>query len=270
LADDGQRTRIDHVVDTIQHRSPVNEPGTLPLTAAHRGYSSVNPENTLAAYAAGMLSGADFVEIDVQTTADGVPIVMHDKTVDRTTDGTGDVASLDSAYVAGLEAGSWFSPAFAREPVPKLQQVLDLMRTGPGDLLLEIKERETRPDVYRVVDMVLAAGVEDRVVIQSFDEDVLRFARERAPHVSRGLVRGTLDDDPVAMAEELGVDYYNPSGLALVTRPSVIEELHDAGVGVFVWIVNEPRHWELLTKAGVDGIITDRPGAFIGWKAARS
>lgn len=258
------------VVTENKRRPPVNQPGTLPLTAAHRGYSSVNPENTLAAYAAAMRAGADFVEIDVQTTADGVPVVMHDPSVDRTTNGTGDVARLDSADITALEAGSWFSPAFADEPVPTFQQMLDLMASGPSDMLLEIKERESRDAVDRVVAMILAAGVEDRIVIQSFDEDVLRFAHERAPQVPIGLLRGELDTDPVATAKRLDVDYYNPSGLALAERPSVVRELHDAGVGVFVWIIDAPEHWKLLTELGVDGIITDRPGAFIGWKEAQA
>lgn len=258
------------VVTENPRRSPVNAPGTLPLTVAHRGYSSVNPENTLAAYASAMRAGADFVEIDIQTTADGVPVVMHDPTVDRTTNGTGEVALLDSAYVTGLEAGSWFSPAFAEQPVPTFQQMLDLMSTGASDMLLEIKERESRDDVDRVIDMILAAGVGDRIVVQSFDEDVLRYARERAPQIPIGLVRGTLDADPVATAERLGVAYYNPSGTAVATRPSVIGDLHDAGVGVFVWIIDEAEHWSRLAEAGADGIITDRAGAFAGWKAAQA
>ena len=253
---------------TFESRSPVNQPGNLPLTAAHRGYSSVNPENTLAAFAAAMRAGADFVEIDIQTAADGVPVVMHDQTVDRTTNGTGDVALVDSSYVTGLEAGSWFSPAFADQPTPTFQQILDLMATGASDLLLEIKEGESREQVDRVVDMIRAAGVADRVVMQSFDEDVVRYAHERAPQIPIGLIRDKLDADPVATAERLQLDYYNPSGNALATQPSVVADLHASGVGVFVWIVNEPDHWKRLAELGVDGVITDRPGAFIGWKAA--
>ena len=271
FAYDGARISIDDVVVTeIEPRSPVNEPGELPLTAAHRGYSSVSPENTLAAYAAAMRAGAEFVEIDVHTTADDVPVVMHDQTVDRTTNGTGDVATLESSYVAGLDAGSWFSPAFAGQPAPTFQQVLDLMATGPSDMLLEIKGPETREEVDRVVDMILAAGVEDRMVIQSFDENVLRYAHERAPQIPIGLLRGTLDADPVATAESLDLDYYNPSGTALATRPSVVADLHAAGVGVFVWTVDSANDWKRLAEVGVDGIITNRPGAFIGWKAAQA
>ncbi|MFE6968426.1 glycerophosphodiester phosphodiesterase [Isoptericola sp. NPDC057653] len=268
---DGARVSIDDVVVTeIEPRPVVNEPGELPVTAAHRGYSAVNPENTLAAYAAAMKAGAEYVEIDVHTTADDVPVVMHDQTVDRTTDGTGDVAFLPSSYVGGIDAGSWFSPAFAGERVPTFAQVLDLMKTGGSDLLLEIKGPETRAEVNRTVDMITAAGLEDRVVLQSFDEDALRFAYDRAPQIPLGLLRGSLDADPVATAERLHATYYNPSGAALATRPSVVADLNAAGVAVFVWTVDSASDWATFTDLGVEGVITNRPGAFVGWKAAQS
>ncbi|MEL7977638.1 glycerophosphodiester phosphodiesterase family protein [Isoptericola sp. F-RaC21] len=267
---DGARVSIDDVVVTeLPPRPVVNEPGELPVTAAHRGYSAVNPENTLAAYAAAMKAGAEYVEIDVHTTADDVPVVIHDQTVDRTTDGTGDVELLQSSYVGGVDAGSWFSPAFTGERVPTFAQVLDLMGTGSSDLLLEIKGPETREEVHRTVDMILEAGLEDRVVLQSFDEKALEYAYERAPQIPLGLLRGTLDADPVATAERLHAAYYNPSGAALSTRPSVVEDLNAAGVGVFVWTVDAAADWSRFTDLGVEGMITNRPGAFIGWKAAQ-
>ena len=270
FAADGARVSIDDVVVTeLEPRPVVNEPGDLPVTAAHRGYSSVNPENTLAAYAAAMKAGAEYVEIDVHTTADDVPVVLHDQTVDRTTDGTGDVEFLQSPYLGSLDAGSWFSPAFAGEKVPTFAQVLDLMDTGSSDLLLEIKGPETRDEVNRTVDMILEAGVEDRVVLQSFDEKALEYAYDRAPQIPLGLLRGTLDADPVATAERLHATYYNPSGAALSTRPSVVEDLIAAGVGVFVWTVDAAADWTRFTDLGVEGMITNRPGAFVGWKAAQ-
>ncbi|MGF0115059.1 glycerophosphodiester phosphodiesterase [Promicromonospora sp. Marseille-Q5078] len=267
---DGARVSIDDVVVTeLEPRPVVNEPGDLPVTAAHRGYSSVNPENTLAAYAAAMKAGAEYVEIDVHTTADDVPVVIHDQTVDRTTDGTGDIEFLQSSYVGSIDAGSWFSPAFTDERVPTFAQVLDLMGTGSSDLLLEIKGPETREEVNRTVDMILDAGLEDRVVLQSFDEDALRYAYDRAPQIPLGLLRSTLDADPVAKAQELHAAYYNPSGSALATRPSVVEDLNAAGVAVFVWTVDSAADWSTYSDLGVEGMITNRPGAFIGWKSAQ-
>lgn len=267
---DGARVSVDDVrVTEIEPWTPVTD-GGLPVTAAHRGYSAVSPENSLAAYAAAMKAGAEYVEIDVHTTADGVPVVMHDQTVDRTTDGTGDVATLQSSYVAGLEAGSWFSPAFAEQPSATFAQMLDLMRTGPSDMLLEIKGPETRAEVNRIVDLVVARGLAGRVVVQSFDADVLRFSRDRAPQIPTGLLTSTLHADPVAVSRDLGASFYNPSAAALATRPSVVGELNTAGIAVFVWTVDSADQWRDLTAAGVDGIITNRPGAFAGWKQAQA
>ncbi|MCK0118546.1 Ig-like domain-containing protein [Isoptericola sp. S6320L] len=266
---DGARISIDDVVVTeIEPRSPVLDDGELPQVAAHRGYSAVAPENTLAAYAAAMRTGAEWVEIDVHTTADGVPIVLHDQRVDRTTDGTGDVAALASDDFTSLEAGSWFSPAYRWQPAPTFAQMLDLMETGPSGMLLEIKGPETRAEVHRVVDMIVDAGLDDRVVVQSFDANALRYARERAPQIPIGLL-GNLSADPVATAAELGLDYYNPPAADALARPSTVADLNAAGVGVFAWTANSAGQWRELTDVGVDGIITDRAGELAGWKTAQ-
>ena len=270
FAADGARVSIDDVVVTeLEPKPVVNEPGELPVTAAHRGYSAVAPENTLAAYASAVKSGAEYVEIDVHTTADGLPVVIHDQTVDRTTDGSGDVATLDGDAVTGFDAGSWFSSAFTGELVPTFAQTLDLVDEGSSDMLLEIKGPESREEVHRVVDMITDAGLTDRVVIQSFDEDALRHAYERAPEIPLGLLRSTLDADPVAKADELNLTYYNPSAAAVRTKPSVVDDLNEAGIGVFVWTVDSAGDWAEITDLGVEGMITNRPGAFIGWKSAQ-
>ncbi|WP_336727816.1 glycerophosphodiester phosphodiesterase [Cellulosimicrobium cellulans] len=266
----GATVSVDDVTVTeIEPASYVGDDGELPVTAAHRGYSSVAPENTLAAVAAGMRTGAEYVEIDVHTTADGLPVVLHDQTVDRTTEGSGDVAVLPGAQVTALDAGSWFSPAFAGQHLPTFAQVLDLLETGSSTLLLEIKGPETSAEVERVVDMVVEAGLEDRVVLQSFDVAALRSAREHAPQIPRGLLRGSLDADPVAVAQDLGAVMYNPSATALLARPGVVADLNEAGIAVMPYTVNSAADWARLTEIGVDGVITDRAGAFIGWKQAR-
>jgi glycerophosphoryl diester phosphodiesterase len=267
---DGSRVSIDDVIVTeIEPPTHVGDDGELPVTVAHRGYSSVLPENTLAAYLSAMRAGADFVEIDVHTSADGVPVVSHDQTVDRTTDGTGDVAALPSSYLATLDAGSWFHSIFAAQKLPTFAQMLELVESGSSDMLLEIKGPETSAEVERVVDMIVAAGLEDRVVIQSFDTNVLRFAREHAPQIERGLLRGTIDADPVAVARDLDVVMYNPAANALLARPSVVTDLNAAGVAVMPYTIDSANAWAQLTAIGVDGIITNRPAAFIGWKDAR-
>ncbi|WP_020422167.1 glycerophosphodiester phosphodiesterase family protein [Amycolatopsis sp. ATCC 39116] len=268
---DGAKISVDDVVVTQLEPLPVTQPdGALPLTVAHRGYSAVAPENTLAAVEAGIRAGAEYVEIDAQTTRDGVPVVMHDNTVDRTTPGTGDISTLTAAQVTALDAGSWFSPAFAGQKVPTLGQVLDLVRTGGSTLLLEIKGPETRAETTRILDEVRSRGMARQVLVQSFDEQVLRDARAVAPEIPLGLLRGAVDADPVATAKAFGVVTYNPSAAALLTRPDAVSQLNSAGIAVMPYTVNDAATWRKLADAGVDAIITDRAGELAGWRSGHA
>jgi glycerophosphoryl diester phosphodiesterase len=248
---------------------------------AHRGYSAVAPENTLPALAAGVLAGATFIEFDVRTSADGVPMVIHDRTVDRTTDGTGHVWELTRDEIAGLDAGSWFSPAYAGIPVPLLSEVLDLLAphaagpdlpeagvAGPVELLLEIKPPATTGQVEAILAQVGERGLLARTVVQSFDPEVVRLAGEVAPEVRRGLLRHGFDDDQVTLAKELGLDFCNPSLVAVLDDPGTVAELRDNGVRVMPWTANDPEQWPALVDAGVAGLITDHTGTLTGWSGA--
>jgi glycerophosphoryl diester phosphodiesterase len=146
----------------------------------HRGYSLRYPENTLPAFEAARSAGATTVEIDVVLSAEGEPVVLHDLTVDRTTDGTGYAADLTLAEIRGLDAGARFDPRFAGTPVPTLAEALDWAVRADMGLVLEIKEAE-RPDlaVDRVAALVSAAGAAERVVVIGFDHVVLKRAVER-------------------------------------------------------------------------------------------
>jgi glycerophosphoryl diester phosphodiesterase len=259
----------DVVVTALEPESLVlpNDRSVVPRVVAHRGYSAVNPENTLAAVAAGARSGADWVEIDVATSADGVPYVLHDATVDRTTAGAGALASLQSGYLDGLEAGSWFTPAFAEQPLPRFDAMLEEYRRGASDLLLEIKGPETRAELERIIAMVRDAGMMGRTLLQSFDVQVLRDAGAIAPDLRLGLLRGAVDPDPLATSRELDVVTYNPSWAELRGRVSEVERLNAAGVAVMPYTVDDAGEWEGMRDAGVDAVITNRPGALVGWNA---
>jgi len=247
---------------------------------AHRGYSAVAPENTLPALAAGVLAGATFIEFDVRTSADGFPVVIHDRTVDRTTDGTGHVWELTLDEIAGLDAGSWFSPAYAGLTVPLLSEVLDLLAphtAGPAaleadagavELLLEIKPPATTEQVEAIFAQVDERGLLARTVVQSFDPDVVRLAGEVAPEVRRGLLRHGFDDEQVHVAKELGLDFCNPSLVAVLDDPGTVAQLRDNGVRVMPWTANDPEQWSALVDAGVAGLITDHTGTLTGWSTA--
>ncbi|MGW4034148.1 glycerophosphodiester phosphodiesterase [Streptomyces sp. NPDC004838] len=245
-------------------------PEGSPMTViAHRGGSSAAPENTLVSDEVGRRGGAEYIENDVQPSKDGVPYVMHDTTVDRTTDGAGPIRDLTSAQLNGLDAGSWFAPAYTGTKVPTLAAQLDDLRTRGGDMLLEIKGSHTRDQVATIVKTVRDSGMTERVFVQSFEVDHLRYARELAPELPLGLLRSGLDEDPVALAKELRLASYNPSDGALAKRPGVVADLHAAGVAVMVWTVDSADRWKALESMGVDAVITNRPAELSGWNAAQ-
>ncbi|ROT28188.1 glycerophosphodiester phosphodiesterase family protein [Micromonospora sp. HM5-17] len=244
-------------------------PKGSPLTViAHRGASSAAPENTLVAQEVARRAGADWIENDVQPSRDGVPFVLHDATVDRTTDGTGNIRDLTAAQLKALDAGSWFAPHYAGARIPTLAEQLADLRTRGGNLLLEIKGRHTRDEVARIVQVIRDERMTGRVFLQSFEVDALRHAHDLAPELPLGLLRSTLDADPVAVATELHLTAYNPNGTALLTRPSVIADLHRAGVAVMAWTMDSASQWQQLEEAGVDAVITNRPAELAGWNAA--
>ncbi|MFI5754324.1 glycerophosphodiester phosphodiesterase [Streptomyces sp. NPDC051569] len=244
-------------------------PAGAPLTVnGHRGAAAAAPENTLVSDEVARRGGAEFIENDVQPSKDGVPYVIHDSTVDRTTNGTGAVRSLTSAQLNALDAGSWFAPAYAGERIPTLAAQLRDLKTRGGDLLLEIKGAHTKAEVATIVDTIRANGMTGRVFVQSFEVDALRYTYELAPELPLALLRDKMDSDPVAISKELHLASYNPSDAGFSAKPGVIGALHAAGVAVTVWTVDTADRWKALEAAGVDGIITNRPAELSGWNAA--
>jgi glycerophosphoryl diester phosphodiesterase len=224
---------------------------------AHRGASAGAPENTLAAYRAALARGAAAAECDVRLSADGAVIVIHDPTLDRTTDGTGPVAARTLAELRALDAGRWKSPVFAGERIPELGEVLDLVH-GRMTLFVDLKDgRDLEARVARVV------GARTGVVATAFDPERLVRIRNLLPQVSTMLlVRRRPDDTPESLVEVATAAH---AALLGVERDGVdgrlIEAAHGSGLDVFAWTVNDPREARRLAALGVDGIITDRPDA---------
>lgn len=232
---------------------------------AHRGYPTVAPENTLPAFAAALRAGATVVEFDVRCTRDGVPVVIHDRTVNRTTDGSGRVWDLTADQIAGLDAGSWFGPGFTGLRVPTLAETLDLLAPSTADLLVEIKPPATLDEVKSVVAALAERDLLERAVLQSFDADVVRKVRDVAPDVRRGLLLFRFDAETVELSRELGVTYCNPSVDDVLHGPETMAALAAAGVAVMPWTPNDMTQWRPLVDAGVAGLITDLVGELTGW-----
>ncbi|WP_417815466.1 glycerophosphodiester phosphodiesterase [Thalassospira alkalitolerans] len=157
----------------------------------HRGDNTNAPENTFASAESAISAGADYIEFDVHESADGVLYVIHDETVDRTTDGTGTIASMTSAEIDRLDAGAWFDPTFAGEPVPRLDDFLRRLKGRIG-IYCEIKQANAQ----KVVDMLDAFAFGDDVFVSSFSADIRNDLRRIAPDLKRNVqlhVAGSLE-----------------------------------------------------------------------------
>jgi len=247
---------------------PLRQPGEAAFIAAHRGDRADAPENTLPAFAAAVTSGSDFLETDVQLTSDGYAVLMHDDTVDRTTDGSGAVSDLTLEQISALDAGSWYDPAFAGTRVPTYNAFLDLLVTFPEvTALIELKSTWTTAQVIPLVRGIYYRGLQDRVVFASFSPRSLTALQEADPTLPRVLIRQVLPHDPVAVAERYGL-------IALMTRPSALEAqpdavaaMHDAGLGILLYTLNSEDRWGEALGWGVDGIVTDMPSTLDAWIA---
>lgn len=240
-----------------------------PWVIAHRGYSGAAPENTLAAVDAARMVGADWIEVDLHVSGDGTPIVIHDQSVDRTTDGSGAVGKLDDDTLSRLDAGSWAGPGFAGQRLPKLDTLLKDVSTKGGRVLLELKGDWSSAAVAAVAGSIIDEGMADRTVVQSFSVPTLAQLRDIAPMVERCLLRTMPREDDMALVDELQALGYNPSVRGFFMRRAVVDQFLAAGYGMFVWTVDEPAVWEKLLSAGVHGIITNLPATLQGYLAAK-
>jgi glycerophosphoryl diester phosphodiesterase len=246
----------------------LRSPGEPAFVAGHRGDRADAPENTLPAFTAAFAGGLEFVETDVQLTADGVPVLLHDLTVDRTTDGSGAVADLTLEQVQALDAGSWFAPEFAGTRIPQLGEFLDLLAATPQKkALLELKDHWTRDDIRRILDQIFVRGVQNRVVFASFHLGTIENLGDEAAAIPRIIIRRDLPADPVGLAEFYGAIAIMTSPWSLETYPDAVADMHAAGFGVLVYTLNSEKRWKEALSYGVDGIVTDTPSALDDWIA---
>lgn len=248
---------------------PLRAPGEAAFIAAHRGDRSVAPENTLPAFEAAILSGSDVLEADVQLTADGHPVVIHDDTVDRTTDGTGAVADLALADLRALDAGSWYADEFAGTRIPTFDEFLDVVASTPDvTALVELKGTWTAEEVDTLLGGIYFRLLQDRVVFASFSPRTVTALQDAAPALPRVLIRRVLPVDPVEVARRYGVLAIMTRSSALAGRADVVDEMHAAGLGVLLYTLNTEERWSQALARGVDGIVTDEPSALDAWIAA--
>jgi len=239
-----------------------------PLIIAHRGDSAHRPENTLAAFAGALEVGADLVEFDVQLTRDGQVVVIHDPTVDRTTDGRGRVAEMTLAQLRALSAGypSRFGAAHRGERVPALGEALALLKDR-ARVMVEIKPDAVTDDAEggveaRTIADVRKAGMEKDVALLSFSRRALLRCRKLAPEIVRGhLFQRAEPGEVLAGAREVA------SELVMPEKRMLTDELRDrgreAGLKVATWVVDDPEELLRLARFDLYGVASNRPGVLL-------
>lgn len=245
----------------------LREPGDPSFIAGHRGDRSTAPENTLAALERAIDSPLEFVETDVARTSDGVPVLFHDRTLGRTTDGSGPLANRTLAELKQLDAGSWYSTSFAGERIPTLEEFLVMLAPSGKKALLELKGYWTVEELGVVTDLLDRYELDGRVIFMSFNLGSLSSAAALAPATPRVAIVRSLPDDVVGFARSFRVIGVVTRAKAIEERPEVVDAMHAAGLGVMVYTLNSTKTWEQARALGVDGIITDKPSSLDKWLA---
>jgi glycerophosphoryl diester phosphodiesterase len=240
------------------------QPWPYPLWIAHRGAGKLAPENTLAAFRLGAAHGYRAFECDVKLSADGVPFLLHDATLERTSSGTGTAALCEWGALSRLDAGGWHSRGYAGEPLPTLDAIAAFCIRNGFALNIEIKPTPgAEVETGRAVAVAAArlwAGQALPPLLSSFRPDALQAARAAAPALPRALLLDTLRE---GWFEELRT----LEAVAAVTNHQIMDAaliatLHDAGLRALVYTVNETGDAERLAALGIDGLITDAVDRF--------
>lgn len=258
----------------------VNEDRPHPLVIAHRGSSHTLAEHTLAAYRKAIDEGADALECDTRLTADGVLVCVHDRRIDRTSDGRGVVSAKTYAELNERDFSSWKASADLDEDqelrsggLLRLEALIELVCSAsrPIDLSIETKHpvrygglvEDKVIDLLRRHDLVKAKSAGPRVRLMSFSEIALRRLREREPGIQTVLL---MDRVPVRARSgwlPSGARIAGPGMHIIRAHPNYVARVHSAGAAVHVWTVDDPSDIDLCISLGVDGIITNRPAAVL-------
>ena len=224
------------------------------IITAHRGASAAAPENTLIAYKKAIEMGADYAELDVRQTKDCAIVLMHDKTVHRTTGVKGFVWDFTLEELRQMEAGSWFGEEFRGEPIPTLEEVIRLVK-GRMKLNIEVKISEHEPGIaQRIVDIVRSEDFSEDCIITSFDMETIKTFKKIAPDLKTGFI----------FEKEYRSDVFEGTWDVLSCNHELVDAgfvklAKESGKKIYVWTVNEREEMLRLIGLRVDGIITDMP-----------
>jgi glycerophosphoryl diester phosphodiesterase len=234
------------------------------LVIAHRGNSSVAPENTLAAFQSAHDARADLIELDYFHSADGVPVVIHDEVLDRTTNakavlGQGRllVGDYRLAELQQLDAGSWFAPSFAGQKLPTLRESLDLIQRRSVALI----ERKAG-DAQTLVRLLEDAKLIDHVVVQAFDWKFVAECRQLSPRLVLGTLSGKpATEEAIRAAAATGADLIVWDHRKLGSQQIAL--IHQLGKKAWAYTIDQPARASELIAAGLDGVITNKPAEML-------
>ena len=232
---------------------------------AHRGANASAPQNTIASFKRAVLLGCDGFENDVHLTKDGVVVVCHNYTIDETSNGKGYIKDMTFEQLRSYDFGSYFGEQYAGEKIPTLEEFLDVAQ-AVRIINIEVKNP---PDgnmelVSKTLAQVKNAGLEDRLIISSFSDDVLKEVKRLNADIPTGLLYDPMSDkieeifeDPFGFALNIGCSAIHP--VFLYCEDDYIEQAHNNGLIVNAWTCNTERVINALLDAGCDGLITDVP-----------
>ncbi len=258
---------------SFMHRLKEQKRFQQPLIIAHRGYRAKYPENTLCAFKAALEAGAAMIELDVSLSCDRKLVVIHDTTLQRTTNGNGPVNGLTLAELKRLDAGSWFHSDFAGERLPELIEVLDLV-DGRALINIEIKSSAYEPNhprdaiEWQVMELVRQKKARDYILISSFNILILEQLStfKNAPPLA-WISKCPADRQTVEMCTRIDAFSWHPEHLIL-TR-SQVEMMHAAGIRVFPFNMETKADFNRMLTMGVDGAIINDPVEALEWIGSR-
>jgi len=230
-----------------------------PLIIAHRGAAGEAPENTLAAFELALRQGCDAIELDIHLSKDDELIVCHDRTIDRTTDGSGAIRDMIVTELKHFDAGQWFHERYAGERIPLLKEVFDFV---PEDILINVEIKETYEGQIeeRLVQLLRDCNRLSQVVVSSFDHKSLRRLSHIEPEVKIGLLYTMNAVDHNELANLLGVPVYALHPYSKLMDREDILRATSHGLQVYPWTINTKAAMQQAIDNGVSGIITDYPG----------
>ncbi len=216
---------------------------------------------------AALSTGARAVEFDIHVAACGTPVVIHDETLDRTTDGHGPVRSQTAAQLQALDAGAWFDPGFAGETIPTLTETLDHIADSAHHIYPEVKGIRKPSDVDSMVRIVEDRAMTERTTFISIDWSILDRVRTQNASIPIGFIVVTADlfDEALALAVADPAAVLDLNREIALDDPSMVRRAKDQGVDVVTWTVNEPDEATRLREAGVTGFTTDHVDRLLAW-----